>query len=303
MVQSLRLGMSFLETIEKLKENSPRSIYHLVLSKISKAKSQDFDRETPCVFVLSTGRTGTETLAHLLNQSRDLFAYHEPAPQLFSLSKITYELENQISCDTEFERILVSCLNSLRSSLWNESLSCGRGYAETSPQATFLAPIIQKIIPDAFFIHLVRDPKYVIRSGMRRGWFSNHPYDDNRIQPKKDSRFFNKWAGFTALEKNAWQWAETNSWISDFISRLPASQRFLLPSEKIFQKDEHSIQSLFDFLNVSQPSSLAIGRTISRKYNKQKTGEYQFDSNWLEMMDNDLAKFLKSVSDKMGYSL
>lgn len=295
--------MSLLETIEKIKEYSPRSVYHFVLCKFSKTKSQKFDRETPCVFVLSTGRTGTETLAHLLNLSRDFFAYHEPKPDLYSLSKISYELEDQINNNPDFERLLKTSLISLRGNLWNESLSCGRGYAETSPQVTFLAPMFQKLIPDAFFIHLVRDPKYVIRSGMRRGWYSDHPYDEYRVQPRKDSHFFNKWEEFSALEKNAWLWAETNQWISNFFSSLPPSQRLVLLSEKIFQKDEHSIRSLYDFLNVAHPSNFAIGRTVSRKFNRQKTGEFQFDKNWLEMMDEDLSKFLVSISDKLGYDL
>jgi hypothetical protein len=295
--------MSFLKTFEKFKDNSPRSIYHFVLSKVAKTKSHNFDHETPCVFVLSTGRTGTETLAHLLNLSRDIFAYHEPTPNLYSLSKIAYDLEDQIIKISDFERLFTTSLHSLRGSLWNESLSCGRGYAETSPQVTFLAPLFREIFPDAYFIHLVRDPKYVIRSGMRRGWFSDHPYDEFRIQPKKDSSFFKKWAEFSTLEKNAWLWAETNNWISSFVSSLPPSQRFVLPSEKLFQKDELTIKSLFDFLNIDRPSNLAIGRTISRKLNRQKTGEFQFTTNWREMMNDDLSNFLKRISDKMGYSL
>jgi hypothetical protein len=295
--------MPFLEIIEKFRENSPRSIYHFVLSKITKAESHSFNRETPCVFVLSTGRTGTETLAHLLNLSRDIFAYHEPAPNLYSLSKIAYDLEDQIIKISDFERLFTTSLHSLRGSLWNESLSCGRGYAETSPQVTFLAPLFREIFPDAYFIHLVRDPKYVIRSGMRRGWFSDHPYDEFRIKPKKDSLFFKKWAEFSALEKNTWLWSETNNWISKFVSSLSPSQCFVLPSEKLFQKDVLTIQSLFDFLNVSQPSNLAIERTISKKFNKQRTGEFHFDPNWLEMMDDDLLNFLTNISVRFGYDL
>jgi hypothetical protein len=232
-----------------------------------------------------------------------LFAYHEPTPNLYPLSKIAYEQESQISKDAGLNRLFSTSLNSMRGNLWNESLSCGRGYAETSPQVTFLAPLLEKMIPDVRFIHLVRHPKRVIRSGMRRGWFSGHPFDEFRITPREGSAYVNKWQDYSTLEKNTWLWAETNHWISNFVSSLPVDRYLVLSSEYIFQKDKRSIQSLFDFLHIAKPSNFAIGCTISRKYNRQESGEFNFAPGWLEEIDNDLSKFLKDVSGHLGYDL
>lgn len=294
--------MSISETLEKLRDNSPRSIYHFILSKTAKA-SQKFDQNTPCIFVLSTGRTGTETLAHILNLSRDLFAYHEPTPYLYPLSKIAYEQESQIKDGSDYGRLFTSSLKSMREGLWNESLSCGRGYAETSPQVTFLASLLGKMIPEARFIHLVRHPMHVIRSGMRRGWFSGHPYDEYRITPKLDSPFAENWLNYSALEKNAWLWAETNHWISNFIQTLPVNLSFTLSSESIFRKDERLIQMLFDFLHIIKPSANSIRGAIARKYNRQESGDFQFEPDWLDSMDHDVSKFLRDISGHFEYEL
>ena len=43
------------------------------------------------LFVLSTGRTGTETLARLLQISKQIMAYHEPRPQLIAERKQAFE--------------------------------------------------------------------------------------------------------------------------------------------------------------------------------------------------------------------
>jgi hypothetical protein len=295
--------MSIRELIEKLINNPPRRVYHNILSKFAGAGILEFDQEHPSVFVLSTGRTGTETIAHLLNLSRDLFAYHEPSPSLYPLAKMAYGSQSRLNTHPDHQNLISEGLKAMRKELWDESLSCRKGYAETSPQVTFLAPYLNQLIPDSLFLHLIRHPMDVIRSSMRRGWYLNSPYDETRIEPLENSLFHKKWSKFSELEKNTWLWAETNKWISDFLKTIPKSQYLVLHSEDVFQRDHNSLKSIFNLLNVGIPPSSAINRVLSRKFNKQKSGEFQFPYNWLEKLDNELLEFFISVALQFDYDI
>ena len=182
-----------------------------ILEKLQRPDLSKFSRQNPCVFVLSTGRVGSKTLASLLSQSDNLLTFHEPKPKLFSLSCCAYKyrhilnLKDTIVCD-----IFKTSFLTARDNLLSRAVYLSRGYVETSPQGTFLAPIIHQLIPNSKFIHLIRDPKDVIRSGMRRGWYQGHAYDFCRIQPslKVDKE---KWETYNAFQKNSWLWVETNT--------------------------------------------------------------------------------------------
>lgn len=61
--------------------------YHITCEE----KLHEFNDKNVCMFVLSTGRVGTATLAALLGMAKNVFTYHEPRPLLYGLSKFSYE--------------------------------------------------------------------------------------------------------------------------------------------------------------------------------------------------------------------
>lgn len=258
-----------------------------------------FNENHPCVFVLSTGRAGTETLAALFGFADNVIAYHEPSPKLYSFSKMAYEYFD----DPFTRKVLTEALLALRSELLNRSLDYGRGYAETSPQVTFLAPAILNAYPDARFVHLVRDPREVVTSGMRRKWFEGNPNDKYRIVPGPSSEAGRKWRSYNTFQKNLWLWSETNRWISQFLSTVPPQRKLLVHSEDVFEGRDESIRRLFDFIKASVPPRRKIMGLLKKKLNAQRSGIFPNPSNWSQEMNKELYVLAGEVALDLGYKL
>lgn len=281
--------------------NPPIDVYRLILSKMfSRGKRLcAFDDSHPCIFVLSTGRVGSQTLAEILSLSRNVISLHEPSPLLYRMSKVAYQRKQLGNCDY----ILDESFRSLRSDLLSRALLGGTGYVETSPQSTFLADVIARVVPGVKFIHLIRHPAEVIRSAMRRGWYVGHPCDETRIIPHEDLDMAHRWKLMTPFQKNAWLWNETNQWIVDF-SRGNLNDRFFtLRSEDLYAGKANILASLFRFVGSTMPDERMIDRVLSRRLNRQRSGDYPEYINWSPDAINDLEKYAGKMAREFGFLL
>jgi hypothetical protein len=285
---------------DKLVNLSPRELlYYLRRKVVKREKLPEFSDKCVCLFVLSTGRVGTATLAALLGLAKNIFTYHEPEPLLYGLSKLSYEYSD----NTDVSKVLQEAFFVARHELMERSLDYGMGYIESSPQATFLAPYIQKVVPDVRFIHLVRDPRDVVRSGMRRKWYEGHGADKTRIIPRPGSSAGREWESYSAFKKNLWLWNETNSWILQFTSGVPAERILLLRSEDVFGASEEAIKKLFTFIGSSLPPGRKIAHVLGKKLNQQKTGTFPESEIWSDEMQGDLLKITGRTAQSLGYTL
>ncbi len=293
--------MKLKKNVDNFLNRTPRQTWRLIHSKIFRyhKKLDSFDNKHPCIFVLSTGRVGTETLASLCSLASNVFAYHEPVPKIYALSKLGYEY----SADSVARIILGEAFNLSRVELLNYSLGNNRGYVETSPQVTFLAPIIAELIPNSRFIHLVRNPKEVVRSGMRRKWFDGNSYDVTRITPKVGTEAQRLWDCYTPFQKNLWLWAETNRWTMKFCRTVPPENVLLLRSEDVFSANSGTLERLFDFVASPLPSERKIRNVLSKKLNSQKTGGFPTSSHWDDKMNKELAALTGDIALSIGYSV
>jgi hypothetical protein len=261
--------------------------------KISSARG--FDKAHPCVFVLSTGRVGTMTLARLLSLASNMYVLHEPNPSLYSLSKANYEHDFGNSGFAE------SIFWTVREQLIKSALNVGCGYVETSPQCTFLASAIFRALPSVKFIHLVRHPTDIVISGMKRNWFGGHPADKTRISPRKGSKYYEIWNGLSQFEKNAWLWTETNQWILDFLKSIPSDQYMTVHSEGLYEYDQNLIEDLFSFFGTDAPNERRVRKVLSKKHNKQTYGDFPPFLAWSPDMINQLKEISGDLPKNLGY--
>lgn len=295
-----RMFSSPFEKLKLILDISPRQLVRHFRKKYSKGERLgEFDVNHPCVFVLSTGRVGTQTLSSIFKLATNIFAYHEPKPLLYGLSKLSYEFSN----NTLVRKVLREAFLIARKEIMEYSLFYGRGYVETSPQTTFLAPIILEAIPNARFIHVVRDPRDVVRSGMRRKWYDGHVADKTRIVPNHDSEEGIQWRSFTIFQKNLWLWTETNKWIHKFSTGLPNDRILLICAEDLFTVHEEIIEKLFAFIDSPIPSKRQIKRVLSKSLNSQKDGIFPEVSDWSGEMRKDLISIAGSTAEVYGYKL
>ena len=263
--------MANFRLIRQLWERSPQRNFVSWRRRSRARRITVFDEQHPLLFVLSTGRVGTQTLAALAGLVPDILARHEPAPKLYGLSKLSYSLGDH----TAVQQVLAEAFLTARRELLQLALATGQGYVETSPQLTFLAPVIRQIWPEARFIHLVRSPEVVIRSAMRRQWYAGNRTDETRITPGTDNPFARHWSEWTALQKNYWLWAETNRWISAFGSTLPSAQFVCLRSDDLFTAEDGALKLLYTLLNRPVPAHRRLRRILRQNLNAQRIGQYQ----------------------------
>jgi len=290
--------MNFQQILKTFINTPPNEWSYLVRRKFTNTQPLTrFDESHPCVFVLSTGRVGTQTLAALCSLAPNVFAYHEPQPLLYRLSRCAYDWHE----DTTAKIVLKDAFLSMRQDLIQRSLSYKRGYVETSPQVTFLAPAILEAIPDVRFIHLVRDPHDVVRSGMRRKWYEGHAADINRITPRSDNPYQKDWANMSAFRKNVWLWTETNRWILNFTTKIPKEQTILIHSEDIFNGNIQALDNIFHLLNSPLPSQKRIKKIIGKTLNAQKEGYFPKASKWSDDLQMELNTIACDILEPLGY--
>lgn len=288
-----------MKLIQYALKNPPIQVWRRIETLIAGRKPLPaFNKENPCIFVLSTGRVGTVTLSSLINLSPNILSFHEPHPLLYKMSKRAYQ-DGMDGCEGVWDDAFMS----LRTELIESALAGGVGYVETSPQSTFLAPAIYRTIPNVKFIHLAGHPATVVRSGMRRGWYAGHPADATRITPNEDSEIYKAWFDMKQLAKNAWLWAETNKWIFEFTSSLSKENYLYLKSEDIFTCNKNILKKLYEFCSSDVPKEEKIKKVLSHNYNKDVIGDFPPFGQWAST-DVDLLKLnAGEMAEKMEYSM
>jgi hypothetical protein len=281
---------------------------HIVSSyeKLQFRRSQDSARSSglpsvdeilssPYFFVLSTGRCGTALLTNILSHSHRLRVEHAPKPELEYVSSVVHR--NGISEEAQKLAVLAARFDLF----FVDTFLRGRIYVETNNRITFFAPALATLLPNAKFIHLVRDPADYVRSGMRRGY-----YQEGHVQHQRlDGSNLPAWRSYSRLEKIAWEWNEINRMTEEFKAQVDRNRVLTINSEALYS-DPTITFTVFDFLAICNPFSGAKGSTslaklLSKPLNKQKRGYFPKYSQW---EDSDKAAFLRIVTlaSRYGYS-
>jgi hypothetical protein len=252
--------------------------------------------ESRCVFVLSTGRTGTMQLAALLNLSKDIEAMHEPSPVLLKAGYDAY-FER---CDNNKWGFLI---HGARDELIAFANHNKKIYVETNNRLTYLSSAIALCYPCSKFIHLHRHPLEVIRSGMNRKWYSGGQLDNFRLRPREGDEFEDKWDSLSAIEKNAWLWARINVDSQKFINSLPENRGFELRADHIFEANIEKISDLYSFIEAAMPQEPKIKKTLKKKINAQKKMKFPKYNNWTEKEKTAVKKIVFPVAQILGYRI
>lgn len=254
-------------------------------------------RRASCVFVLSTGRVGTVTLTHLLNLSPAVDAEHEPGPQLLEETRRAYQAHPLPGPEA------TALMRTFAASRVRPLVRAARGrvYVESSNRLTFLAPQLSAHLPRSRFIHLHRDPATVVRSGMRRGWYDNHPWDPYRIQPRPDDPWAGDWERWGAFERCCWFWTAANQFCLHVVDRLPADRVFATGMEALFAADGEGAHRLFAWMHVPPGAPEDIRRVTATRYNAQQGRDFPIWSEWTREQRAALARIAAPVAVRLGY--
>ena len=118
------------------------------------------------IFIVSSGRTGTKAIAqHLSRCYPNVWAAHEPSPSWRLRMATTRAL-----CGKASREELRSMLVRLRGDLVGRAAQ--RIYVESNPYLSGFVEVLGEVFEDARVVHVVRDPRTYVRSGVNFGAFS-----------------------------------------------------------------------------------------------------------------------------------
>jgi hypothetical protein len=268
------------------------------VSSLEEAHARNWEG-CPCVFVLSTGRTGTMTLARLLNLSPSVEAVHEPTPKLVKASFDAYMEGGPAVSDAKWKDVV----RAAREELVYEANKRGKVYVETNNRMTYLASAAKRAFPASKFIHIYRHPYDVIVSEFRRGVYESHNWDYARIRPRRDNDRYERWDRMSPLEKIAWYWSAVNSESLDFLESLPSQDTLGVRSEDLFARDEDCLETLFEFAESDLPPRLMIEEILRQRLNRQSLGEPMAPTDWTEKQMRAVKSLIGVTAERLGYEL
>lgn len=271
-----------------------RALKRLVLRQIR--------RDVRCVFVLSTGRCGTTSLASLLNLSDSITAVHEPRPRFLEETKALYETHRANIASVE--RNFLNGFQWTRYPSLLEAWKTSSYYAECSNRLTYAAPALARHFKKAQFIHLYRHPADVVRSAMRRGYYTgDHVWDPSRITPRQDDDARSHWESWTEFEKCCWYWKAVNEFSCRFGKSVGADRCFSLPAEMLFENNEETLLHLFHWLGAEAPAQHSRHDALSEPQNTQTQGKFPLWDDWSLPMKQTLSRIASPVAEQLGYDL
>lgn len=236
---------------------------------------------TGMFFIVSTGRSGTTTIARSFNQSPDCTCLHEPNPRFIREAPLYHY--GDLSGDK-----IAEVLKETRCWAGN------RVYGESSHKLSFLLPILKEVFPGAKFIWLVRDGRQVVASSVARGLYQpikerqeSSEWRRYRLNGVRNGEIKEScWKEMSRFEKNCWRWTRINQIIEKQINVLD------LPFRKVrLEEFLSSISRLAIWLGVAEPITGFRIRRHNATSKKRRT--------WREWTENEQEAFLKWCGDAM----
>ncbi len=130
------------------------------------------------IFVLSTGRCGTLALQRFLHHSNEVKAFHRYRGRaskywndmsfVLEQNYAYYNVVRNRAYKSNRARYLVWSLRRSREYLIRKVQQERKTFVELNHEFSPFGPLLAKAFPEAKFVHLVRDPKAVISSFMRK---------------------------------------------------------------------------------------------------------------------------------------
>ena len=258
--------------------------------------SQDWSTEDKC-FIVSTGRTGTKFFAHFLNQFSSTYAVHEPSPALLRLginyarNKVTKQYATQ-----KIERYRRPMCKQVK----RENVD---KYIESNNRFFSLLEPLNKVFKQSKIIHIVRDGRDYVRSGMSRNWYTEDDKSHSRLRAIyfPDDPYYDQWDKMSRFEKICWRWQKKDGFILDSITNV--SNVITVKFEDIFKDENYSgLYKITDYLKLDRSEvETMVEKMMNKRVNSTKDYEISKWPNWRserkEKFDEIAGEHMKNYYD------
>ncbi len=214
-------------------------------------------------FIVSSGRSGTAMLHKLLSAEREVEMHHEYAVQIAQPLAVKRYLG--LIDRSETMRVLDethgAAIRCSEKALWGDS----------SNKLSWLIPELAALLPEAKFVHLIRDGRKVASSYFHKLGDENYDDRSNGILqafydgrcpapppekkywwpvPRRDDPCAGVFLNYEQFQRIAWHWGEVNRVIGDALEALPAQRQLFVRLEDL-QAQASTVRELFGFLGLA----------------------------------------------------
>ena len=229
-------------------------------------------------FVVSTGRTGTKFFAHFLDQFSSTYAVHEPAPTFLRLA-INYATNNVT------EKYAIEKIERYRRAMCKKVKRMGvNNYIESNNRLFALLEPLKEVFDDFKVVHIVRDGRDYVRSGMSRNWYTDSDGSRLRAIYFPDDPYYEKWDQMSRFEKICWRWQKKDGFIYDQVEKM--DNAITVKFEDIFKDDNFTgVHRIIKYLDLNEgEAEEIIDRMMNKRVNSTKNYEIPKWENWEQEM-------------------
>ena len=191
-------------------------------------------------------------------------------------------------------------------------------WGDSSNKLSWLIPDLAELLPQAKFVHLVRDGRKVASSYFHK--LGAECYDDRSASifqafyddparnpapppekkywwpcPRNDDPLTRKFRSFDQFQRIAWHWAEINRVILDALQHVEPSRKHFVRLEDL-QESADSVRGLFEFLNLGYRDERSAA--FARPHNVNKPEDRLLDAAQRSQFDALATHML----DRLGYA-
>jgi Sulfotransferase domain len=246
--------------------------------------------------VVSSGRTGTKALAqHLSEGYSQVCALHEPSPSWRLRRASSKALAGRIS-QPELVHLLESSRRGLLGGVTQPI------YVESNPYLSGFVEVFGQVFGRVRVVHVVRDPRTYIRSGINFGVFRGFKQMVCAMVPwwlprpeLVDPAAPRKWINMTPAERLAWYWSTLNRWL-DRGRDIYGENYLRIRFEELFARDGSGLARLTDWMGLPPNQQLAA---LANRENVNAS-QAEHCPKWEDWSESDRSMVMDYCGDLMG---
>lgn len=265
------------------------------ISKSLKTEVAEYlqQNQSRLLFVMSSGRSGTQLISNMLNTSGDASVFHEPNfnEDVSTMDILRRDLEQALRYWQSFRSIEIY-------RRWKKS-SSGYIYGEVNGTIRYQVVAIKKLFPKANIFMISRDGRGTVRSVM--GWqqfYNPQSKDAFAIAPLPGDPFELEWPNMDRFERICWSWQNTYELL---MNHIPSTHWLTL--EKLTSDFEYFNRQFIQKIDMDIPFDVWQKFTMRKSFNSTK--EYAFPpwKQWTKSQQQRFIQICGTTMRKLGYNI
>lgn len=161
-------------------------------------------------------------------------------------------------------------------------------YIESNPGLWGIVTVLNKVLPNSNFIHIIRDGKTWVRSAMNRSAFTTKdPFTNVRLRATDfpNDKYSKVWNELSRFEKICWMWNKKNSILKESVNEN--NNIITIKFEDLFNKGNYEthLRKLLKFFDIPINDDIInlYSDMLNIKINKNNDNsfpQYEFWSSW-----------------------